>query len=82
MIPSQSNYTLLHCFVLISVADQLTRIFPVPSYARLLNFDHQVYRIPTSFSSKDHCSLMEVTELGRRLIYIGNDMRISNVIIN
>jgi hypothetical protein len=36
----------------------------------LLNFDKAKYPVPLAFSSRDHCSLMEVID-GTQLNYIG-----------
>lgn len=44
----------------------------MPPYARMLNFDSLSHLIPFSFSPRDHCSLMEVTDFGRRLTYVGS----------
>lgn len=51
--------------------DQLILVDTIPPYARLLNYEQALFRIPIAFSSRDHCSLMEVTEGGHRLAYIG-----------
>lgn len=41
-----------------------------PPYLDLLNFDKTKYPVPLAFSSRDHCSLMEVID-GSQLNYIG-----------
>lgn len=55
----------------LSIIDQLIAVDTVPQYSRLLNFEHNLFRVPIAFSNRDHCSLMEVTEVGHRLTYIG-----------